>query len=139
VYEKTQLFYPARHDFELLRQNNVIQIEKDEEYERTTRLEIEREIKRQEIINQWIARGKQLLEETESIGMGQLIGQIMSKEGDFAIAHSVAIELTQFVAESGDHDLIIEQIAETVENTTLIIWKMQLLKSGDMTSLQKTS
>lgn len=139
VYEKTQLFYPARHDFELLRQNNVIRIEKDEEYERTTRQEIEREIKRQEIINQWIARGKQLLEETGSIGMGQLIGQIMSKEGDFAIAHSVAIELTQFVAESGDHDLIIEQIAETVENTTLIIWKMQLLRSGDMTSLQKTS
>jgi hypothetical protein len=139
VYEKTQLFYPARHDFELPRQNNVIQIERDEEYERTARLEIERDIKRQEIINQWIMRGKRLLEETGSIGMGQLIGQIMSREGDLALAHSVAIELTQFVAESEHHDLVIEQTAETVENTTLIIWKMQLMKLGDTISLQKTS
>jgi GAF domain-containing protein len=71
--------------------------------------------------------------------MGQLIEQIMAQENDFAIAHQVAIELTQYVAESEEHQLVIEQVAESLKDTTLIIWKMQLLKTTATNSLQKKS
>lgn len=134
VCEDTQLFYPGAYDFMLPQYNMVIEIPEDKEYGERERKEIERNIRRQQLINEWVTKGKSRLEHERLVQAGQLIEEIMAQEEDLAVAHQVVIELTQFVSENDDYSLAVDRVAEKLKNTNLTIWKMQFLKNQAMIS-----
>jgi len=134
VCEETKLFHPGNYDFSIPQYNVVIQIPKDEAYERMQRKEIQRDNRRQQLINEWVSRGKDRLKKDKLVFGRHLIEEIMLKEEDLAIAHQVMIELTQFVSDDNGYKLVMDQVADKMEDLNLIIWKMQFEKVADTTS-----
>jgi hypothetical protein len=129
VCEKQQLFYPEYYDFELSTKNQLLSIPRDREYEEEQRREIEKEIKRQEIINFWIDESKKLLISQGALHLPALMDKIVEKEKDLAIAQNVAIELSQFAAENPNYKLEIIQQLQSLEHDNLYLWKMKIQKT----------
>jgi len=128
VYEKVRLFYPDQYDFGVKKLNAVVQIPVDLAYQQEKLKEIQIEVSRQEVITGWVAKGKEMLEQHPNLNMAWLMNSILEQEQDYTVAHHVAIELSQFIAESIDHSLTIEEIPEPLNNVDITIWKMNLRK-----------
>jgi hypothetical protein len=128
VFEKVQIFYPEYHDFLISKNNTIVSIPDDQEYEHENVIEIEKEIKRQEIIHQWINIAKEKLEFNTSLKIEDLMNEIIDKESDFTIAQNVVIELTQYAAERNEYKLAIIQSPVILKNKNLLIWKMRIEK-----------
>jgi len=126
VYERPQLFHPIRYDFGTTRNNQLINIESDKEYERLQKREIELEIRRQEIINHWIENGKGIFEQETSLELTQFIDSILSVENDLFIAQNVAIDLVNFAVESHSLKLDIRPELNTLIEQNTWTWKMTI-------------
>lgn len=126
VYERLRFFYPDYYDFQIEKPNFIITIPYDHEYEQQERCEIEKEVKRQQIINVWIVKLKIILEKGESVLLSDLMETIIQKESDFSIAYHVAAEIIQYVAENSNYQICIEQILIPLKNKDVSLWKTSL-------------
>jgi len=137
VREDPRFLYPGLYDFAIPQYNEVIHISRDKEYEDKEKQLILKDIRRQQVINQWVKKGKHRLAQQDGVWLGPLIEEIMIEEKDFAIAHQVAIELTQFVSEEQNYRLNIEQQPELLTHSNVVVWKMELRKFIPTSSSKK--
>lgn len=126
VNEETRIFYPEHYDFNIPTVNYVIQIERDEAYESQQKYGIEKEIMKQQIINEWLLKAKTMLLKNKDIVLDNLLQTIIDKEKDFSIAYQVAIELVSFVSEHVGYEVNIEQQLITLKENELSLWKTNL-------------
>lgn len=136
VYEKTQFLNPGRYDFEITQNNQVVSVSIDSEYEYVQRQSIAHEIKRQEVINHWITKAKQLLEE-RPVQLNRLIEEILAQETDLVIAQQVAVELINYASESPRHRLSTSLTPNYINNTYMTIWKTDLMTLSTLPSSER--
>lgn len=134
VQEKTQLFFPTYYEFGLIKQNSVIFLPEDKEYELTQKAVIEQENKRQEIIATWIEATKDQLKNNQEIKINTLLNQILSQEKDVSVAYEVALEITRFASEEDNYALIIKKNLIATKNNEIFLWNMELSKKLTITS-----
>ena len=138
VCEDPDFLYPGLYDFAMPQHNDVIHIPRDAEYEEQEKQAILKDIRRQQVINEWVIKAKRRLALQEHVQIGLLLEEIMIQEKDFAVAHQVAVELTQFVSEENNYQLNIEQQPEYLTHSNVVVWKMELQKIIPTPSSKKT-
>lgn len=128
VYEPVRILYPRYYEFESPKPNVIINIEVDETYERNEKQKIAKEINRQQIINQWVDKAKDILESKGQLSIDELMNSIVDKEKDLSIAYQVASSMTAYTSENSDVFIDVEQKIISLSQQNLSLWKTKIMK-----------
>ena len=128
VYEPVRMLYPRYYEFELPKPNIIVNIEADETYEHNEKQKIAKEINRQQIINQWVDKAKDILESKGQLSVDELMNSIMDEEKDLSIAYQVASRMTAYTSEHSDVFIDVEQKIISLSQQDLSLWKMKIMK-----------
>ncbi len=126
VYEQEKMLYLKHHEFIKQKTNTLIVIPPDEAYEREERNKIEKEINRQQTINEWVNKTKKLLEEQKHVTLDELMNTILTEEQDLSIAYGVASEVVALVSENNDINIEIEQQLIAIQQNEIALWKTKI-------------
>tara|TARA_R110002012_G_scaffold191319_2_gene359073 strand:- start:8719 stop:10077 length:1359 start_codon:yes stop_codon:yes gene_type:complete len=128
VYERVRMLYPRFYEFEQPKPNVIINIEVDETYERKEKQKIAKEINRQQIINQWVDKAKDFLENKGQLSVDELMNNIVDEEKDLSIAYQVASQMTAYTSEHNDVFIDVEQKIISLSQQNLSLWKTKIMK-----------
>ncbi|WP_294309397.1 hypothetical protein [uncultured Chryseobacterium sp.] len=128
VYEPVRMLYPRYYEFELPKPNIIVNAEVDETYERNEKQKILKEINRQQIINQWVDKAKDILENNGQLSIDELMNSIVDEEKDLSIAYQVASRMTAYTSESNDVFIDVEQKIISLSQHNLSLWKTKIMK-----------
>jgi len=128
VYEPVRMLYPRYYEFELPKPNIIVNVEVDETYERNEKQKIVKEINRQQIINQWVDKAKDILENKGQLSIDELMNSIVDEEKDLSIAYQVASRMTAYTSESNDVFIDVEQKIISLSQHNLSLWKTKIMK-----------
>lgn len=128
VYEQDKILYLRHYEFESKKPNTIIAILPDAEYEQEERNKIEKEINRQQIINEWVKKAKQQLALQQQLLLDELMNEILANEKDLSIAYGVAAEMIAFTSENPDIHIVIEQKLITLQQKDFALWKTRIWK-----------
>lgn len=128
VYEPVRMLFPRYYEFELPKPNIIVNIEADEAYERNEKQKIAKEINRQQIINQWVDKAKDILEGNGLLSVDELMNSIMGEEKDLSIAYQVASRMTAYTSEHNNVFIDVEQKIITLSQQDLSLWKTKIMK-----------
>lgn len=126
VYEQEKMLYLKHHEFTKQKTNTLILIPLDEAYEREERSKIEKEINRQQTINEWVNKTKKLLAEQKHVTLNELMNTILTEEQDLSVAYGVASEVVALVSENPDINIKIEQQLIATQQNELALWKTKI-------------
>lgn len=128
VYEPLRMLYPRYYEFELPKPNIIINIEADETYEHNEKQKIAKEINRQQIINQWVYKAKDILEGKGELSLDELMNNIVGEEKDLSIAYQVASQMTAYTSEKDNVFIDVEQKIISLSQQDLSLWKTKITK-----------
>jgi hypothetical protein len=128
VYEQARILYPRYFEFEPAKPNIIVNTEIDETYERNEKFKIAKEINRQQIINQWVDKAKNILENKRQLRVNELMNIILDEEKDLSIAYQVASEILAYTSENSNVFIDVEQKLISLAQQKLSLWKMKILK-----------
>ena len=128
VYETVRMLYPRYYKFELPKPNIIVNVEVDETYERNEKQKIAKEINRQQIINQWVDKAKDILENKSQLSIDELMNSIMDEEKDLSIAYQVASRMTAYTSENNEVFIDVEQKIISLSQQNLSLWKTKIMK-----------
>ncbi|MBL1220241.1 hypothetical protein JET18_05290 [Chryseobacterium sp. L7] len=128
VYEPVRMLYPVYYEFEPPKPNIVINVEVDEIYERDEKEKIAKDINRQQVINQWVDKAKDILESQKSLLVSELMTRIIEEEKDLSIAYQVASRITAYASENIHILIDVEQKIITLSQQNLSLWKTRIMK-----------
>ncbi|MCZ4245141.1 hypothetical protein [Pedobacter punctiformis] len=128
VYEPVRMLYPRYYEFELPKPNIIVNIEADETYERNEKQKIAKEINRQQIINQWVDKAKDILEGKGLLSVDELMNSIVDEEKDLSIAYQVASRMTAYTSENSNVFIDVEQKIISLSQQDLSLWKTRIMK-----------
>lgn len=128
VYESVRMLYPKYYEFEPARPNIIVSVEVNKSYEQQEKQKIEKEINRQQIINQWVDKAKDILENKGVLSVDELMNSIIDEEKDLSIAYQVASRITAYSSESANIFIDVEQIIISLSQQNLFLWKTKILK-----------
>ncbi len=126
VYEQEKILYLRRHEFTKQKTNTLIVIPPDEAYEREERSKIEKEINRQQTINEWVNKAKKQLTEQKYVMLDELMNTILTEEQDLSIAYGVASEVVALVSENPDINIEIKQQLIATQQNEFALWKTKI-------------
>ncbi|MDQ0595232.1 archaellum component FlaC [Chryseobacterium ginsenosidimutans] len=128
VYEPLRMFYARYYEFEQPQPNYIVSIEADERYERIEKDKIEKEISRQQIINQWVDKAKNMLEDRGQLAVDELMNMVLNTEKDLSVAYQVASRMIAYVSENNEVSIDIEQKIISLPQQNLSLWKTKIMK-----------
>lgn len=128
IYEPVRMLYPRYYEFEPPKPNIIVNVEVDETYERSEKQKIVKEINRQQIINQWVDKAKDILESKGQLSIDELMNSIMDEEKDLSIAYQVASRMTAYTSENNDVFIDVEQKIISLSQHNLSLWKTKIMK-----------
>lgn len=128
VYEPIQILYPKYYEFEPPKPNIIVNIKVDEAYERNQKQKIAEEINRQQVINQWVDKAKDILESKGQLALEELMNSIVDEEKDLSIAYQVASGMTAFASENNNVFIEVEQKIISLSQQNLSLWKTIIMK-----------
>lgn len=128
VYEPVRMLYPRYYEFEHPKPNLIVNVEIDETYEHNEKQKIAKEIDRQQIINQWVDKAKDILENKGLLSIDELMNSIVDEEKDLSIAYQVASRMTAYTSESKDISIDVEQKIISLSQQNLSLWKTRIMK-----------
>jgi hypothetical protein len=128
VYDPVRMLYPRYYEFKLPKPNIIVNIETDETYERNEKQKIAKEINRQQIINQWVDKAKDILEGKGLLSVDELMNSIVDEERDLSIAYQVASRMTAYTSENSNVFIYVEQKIISLSQQDLSLWKTKIMK-----------
>ncbi|WP_344827082.1 hypothetical protein [Rurimicrobium arvi] len=128
VYEPIRILYPKHYEFEPPKPNIIVNIEVDETYERNEKQKIAKEINRQQIINQWVDKAKDILESKGQLSVDELMNSIVDEEKDLSMAYQVASRMTAYTSENSNVLIDVEQKIISLSQQNLSLWKTKIMK-----------
>lgn len=128
VYEPVRMLYPRYYEFEPPKPNVIVNIEVDETYERNEKQKIAKEINRQQIINQWVDKAKDILESKGQLAVDELMNSIVDEERDLSIAYQVASRMTAYTSENSNVLIDVKQEIISLSQQNLSLWKTKIMK-----------
>lgn len=128
VYEPVRMLYPKYYEFEPPKPNIIVNIKVDETYERNEKQKIAKEINRQQIINQWFDKAKNILESKGQLSLDELMNSIVEEEKDLSIAYQVASRMTAYTSEKDNVFIDVEQKIVSLSQQNLSLWKTKIMK-----------
>jgi hypothetical protein len=128
VYEPVRMLYPRYYEFEPPKPNIILNIEADETYEHNEKQKITKEINRQQTINQWVDKAKDILEDKGLLSIHELMNSIVDKEKDLSIAYQVASRMTAYTSENSNVFIDVEQKIISLSQQDLSLWKTKIMK-----------
>ncbi|KGE13708.1 hypothetical protein [Sphingobacterium deserti] len=128
VYEPVRMLYPRYYEFESPKPNIIVNVEVDETYERNEKQKIVKEINRQQLINQWVDKAKDILESKRQLSIDELMNSIVDEEKDLSIAYQVASRITAYTSENNDVFIDVEQKIISLSQQNLSLWKTKIMK-----------
>lgn len=128
IYEPVRMLYPKYYEFEPPKPNVVVNVEVDEAYERIEKQKIEKEIDRQQIINQWVDKAKDILENKDQLSIDELMNRIIDEEKDLSIAYQVASRMIAYTSENNNVFIDVEQKIISLSQQNLSLWKTKIMK-----------
>lgn len=128
VYEPIRILYPRYYEFEPPKPNNIVNIKIDEEYEHSEKQKIAKEINCQQIINHWVDKAKDILENKGQLSIDELMNSIVDEEKDLSIAYQVASHMTAFSSENSNVFIDVEQKIISLSQQNLSLWKTKIMK-----------
>ncbi|WP_407510479.1 hypothetical protein [Elizabethkingia anophelis] len=128
VYEPVRMLYPRYYEFKQPKPNFIVSVEVDETYEHNEKQKIEKEINRQQIINQWVDKAKDILESKGQLSVDELMNNIIDEEKDLSIAYQVASRMTAYTSENSNVLIDVEQKIISLPQQNLSLWKMRIMK-----------
>lgn len=128
VYEPVRMLYPKYYEFELPKPNFIVNIKADETYEHNEKQKIAKEINRQQIINQWVDKAKDILEKKGQLSIDELMNSIVDEEKDLSIAYQVASRMTAYTSENSNVFIDVEQKIISLSQQNLSLWKTKIMK-----------
>lgn len=128
IYEPVRMLYPRYYEFEPPKPNIILNVEVDETYERNEKQKIIKEINRQQIINQWVDKAKDILENKSQLDIDEFMNSIMDEEKDLSIAYQVASRMTAYTSENNDIFIDVEQKIISISQQNLFLWKTKIMK-----------
>ncbi|MDD7885259.1 hypothetical protein [Flavivirga sp. 57AJ16] len=128
VYEPVRMLYPKYYEFELPKPNIIVNIKVDEAYERNEKQKIAKEINRQQRINQWVDKAKDILESKGQLSLEELMNSIVDEEKDLSIAYQVASGMTAYTSENNNVFIDVEQKIISLSQQNLSLWKTKIMK-----------
>lgn len=128
VYEPVRILYPRYYEFGPPKPNVIVNIEVDETYERNEKQKIAKEINRQQIINQWVDKAKDILESKGQLSIDELMNSIVDEEKDLSIAYQVASRMTAYTSESSNLLIDVKQEIISLSQQNLSLWKTKIMK-----------
>lgn len=128
VYEPVRMLYPRYYEFEPPKPNIIVNVEVDETYERNEKQKITKEINCQQIINQWVDKAKDILENKGQLSINELMNSILDEEKDLSIAYQVASRMTAYTSENNDVFIDVEQKIISLSQQNLFLWKTKIMK-----------
>lgn len=128
VYEPVRMLYPKYYEFELPKPNFIVNIKADETYEHNEKQKIAKEINRQQIINQWVDKAKDILENKGQLSIDELMNSIVDEEKDLSIAYQVASRMTAYTSENSNVFIDVEQKIISLSQQNLSLWKTKIMK-----------
>jgi hypothetical protein len=126
VYEQEKMLYLRHYEFANKKPNAVIVVPPDEDYEQEERYKIEKEINRQQIINDWVNKAKEQLTVKKQILLDELMNTILKEEQDLSIAYGVASEMIAFVSEVPNIQIDITQELTKLQQNDFALWKTKI-------------
>lgn len=128
VHEPVRMLYPKYYEFEQPKPNLIVNIEVDETYEHNEKQKIAKEINRQQIINQWVDKAKDILEDKGQLFIDELMNSIVDEEKDLSIAYQVASRMTAYTSENSNVFIDVEQKIISLSQQNLSLWKTKIIK-----------
>jgi len=128
VYEPVRMLYPRYLEFERPKPNLIVNIEVDETYEHNEKQKIVKEINRQQIINQWVDKAKDILENKGQLAVDELMNSIVDEEKDLSIAYQVASRMTAYTSENNNLLIDVKQEIISLSQQNLSLWKTKIMK-----------
>lgn len=128
VYEPIRMLYSRHYEFEQPKSNLIVNVKVDETYEHNEKQKIEKEINRQQIINQWFDKAKDILENKGQLSIDELMNSIVYEEKDLSIAYQVASRLTAYTSEDDDIFIDVQQKIISLSQQNLSLWKTRIMK-----------
>lgn len=128
VYEPVRMLYPKYYEFEPPKPNIIVNIKVDETYERNEKQKIAKEINRQQIINQWFDKVKNILESKGQLSLDELMNSIVEEEKDLSIAYQVASRMTAYTSEKDNVFIDVEQKIVSLSQQNLSLWKTKIMR-----------
>ncbi|GGB83229.1 hypothetical protein GCM10007424_24080 [Flavobacterium suaedae] len=128
VHEPVRMLYPRYYESEPPKPNIIVNVEVDETYERSEKQKIAKEINRQQIINQWVDKAKDILENNGQLSIAELMNSIVDEEKDLSIAYQVASLMTAYTSESNEVFIDVEQKIISLSQQNLSLWKTKIMK-----------
>jgi hypothetical protein len=128
VDEPVRILFPRYHEFQPPKPNIIVDVEVDEAYERKEKLKIEKEIHRQQIINQWVDTAQNILEHKGQVSMEELMNRIVDEEKDLSVAYQVASRMMAHTSENADVFIDVEQKLISLSKQKLSLWKTKITK-----------
>lgn len=128
VYEPVRMLYPRYYEFKQPKPNFIVSVEVDETYEHNEKQKIEKEINRQQIINLWVDKAKDILESKGQLSVDELMNNIIDEEKDLSIAYQVASRMTAYTSENSNVLIDVEQKIISLPQQNLSLWKMRIMK-----------
>lgn len=128
VHEPVRMLFPKYYEFQPPKPNIILDVEVDEDYERKEKLKIEKEIHRQQIINQWVDTAQNILEHEGKVSMEELMNRIVDEEKDLSVAYQVASRMMAYTSENTDVFIDVEQKLISLSKQKLSLWKTKIMK-----------
>ncbi|MDP2160941.1 MAG: hypothetical protein Q8K02_10690, partial [Flavobacterium sp.] len=128
VNEPIRMLYPKYYEFEPPKPNIIVTIKVDEAYERNEKKKIAKEINRQQIINQWVDKAKDILESKGQLSLEELMNSIVDEEKDLSIAYQVASGMTAYTSENNNVFIDVEKKIISLSQQNLSLWKTKIMK-----------
>ena len=122
------MLFPKYYEFQPPKPNIILDVEVDEDYERKEKLKIEKEIHRQQIINQWVDTAQNILEHEGKVSMEELMNRIVDEEKDLSVAYQVASRMMAYTSENTDVFIDVEQKLISLSKQKLSLWKTKIMK-----------
>jgi hypothetical protein len=126
VYEQEKMLYLRHYEFASKKPNAVIVIPPDKEYEQEERNKIEKELSRQQIINQWVNKAKDQLTTQGQLSLDEMMNTILAEGQDLSIAYGVASEMIALVSETPHLKIDITRELTTLHQNDLALWKAKI-------------
>ncbi len=128
VAGRLQLFHPVYYDFASIKNNHLKQVVPQPEYEAMQRIEIEREIRRQEFITQLIGIGKDKMISNDLFHLSKFLQEISDEQKDAFIIQNVALDLLNFAGTIDERTVEIEKEIYSFTKEKLSTWTMKIRK-----------
>lgn len=128
VYEPVRMLHPRYYEFEPPKPNIIVNVKVDETYELTENQKIAKEINRQQIINQWVGKAKDILESKGQLAVDELMNNIIEEEKDQTIAYQVASRMTAYTSENSNVLIDVKKEIISLSQQNLSLWKTKILK-----------